>query len=155
MIPSLQTGLNNYDPNSPATYAPEFETPDQYPAPLDFNVPVGRDPLHYELRATYGTDEIYGMHWLLDVDNWYGFGGENSTDPVFINTFQRGPEESTWETVPHPSIEEFKYGGPNGLLDLFTGDEQYSRQWRYTNAPDADARAIQAMYWADKWATDQ
>ena len=155
MIPSLQTGLNNYDPNSPATYAPEFETPDQYPAPLDFNVPVGRDPLHYELRATYGTDEIYGMHWLLDVDNWYGFGGENSTDPVFINTFQRGPEESTWETVPHPSIEEFKYGGPNGFLDLFTGDEQYSRQWRYTNAPDADARAIQAMYWADKWATDQ
>ena len=26
------------------------------------------------------------------------------------------------------------------------------RQWQYTNAPDADARAIQALYWAKTWA---
>ena len=147
--------IMNYDPSSPATYAPEYELPDLYPAELDFNVPVGQDPLHNELRSTYGTNEMYGMHWLLDVDNWYGFGGEGNTDPVYINTFQRGQQESTWETVPHPSVENFEYGGPNGFLDLFTGDQSYSEQWRYTNAPDADARAIQAMYWADKWASEQ
>ena len=46
------------------------------------------------------------MHWLMDADNWYGFG--KGTEATFINTFQRGEQESTWET-PHPSIEEFKY----------------------------------------------
>jgi len=59
------------------------------------------------------------------------------------------------ETIPHPSIEEFKYGGPNGFLDLFTKDRSYAKQWRYTNAPDAEGRAIQAVYWANKWAKEQ
>ena len=40
-------------------------------------------------------------------------------------------------------------GGRNGYLDLFTGDSQYSAQFKYTNAPDADARAVQATYWAN------
>ncbi|WP_461038758.1 glycoside hydrolase family 48 protein, partial [Streptomyces mayteni] len=35
------------------------------------------------------------------------------------------------------------------------GDNSYSRQWRYTNAPDADARAVQAAYWANQWAAEQ
>ena len=43
----------------------------------------------------------------------------------------------------------------NGFLDLFTGDNSYAKQWRYTIAPDADARAIQATYWADIWAKEQ
>ena len=30
-----------------------------------------------------------------------------------------------------------------------------ANQWRYTNAPDADARAVQATYWALQWATAQ
>ena len=42
----------------------------------------------------------------------------------------------------------FKYGGPNGYLDLFTKDASYAKQWKYTNAPDADARAVEAAYWA-------
>jgi hypothetical protein len=74
---------------------------------------------------------------------------------VFINTFQRGPQESTWETVPQPSCDTFKYGGPNGYLDLFTKDSSYAKQWKYTDAPDADSRAIQAAYWAMTWATAQ
>ena len=146
-----------YDPSSPATYAPEWNLPDYYPSELDSSVPVGSDPLHAELTATYGTSDIYGMHWLLDVDNWYGYGsrGDGVSTPSYINTFQRGPQESCWETVPHPSWEEFKWGGPNGFLDLFTGDATYAEQWRYTNAPDADARAIQALYWAKVWADEQ
>ena len=53
------------------------------------------------------------MHWLADVDNKYGFGatpgpgcelGPTATGSSFINTFQRGEQESVWETVPQPSL---------------------------------------------------
>jgi len=146
-----------YNASRPATYAPEWDQPDQYPTPLDSGVSVGSDPLAGELSSTYGTSDIYGMHWLLDVDNWYGYGrcGDGTTRPAYINTFQRGPQESVWETVPHPSCETFRHGGPNGFLDLFIRDSAYARQWRYTNAPDADARAVQAAYWALTWAQQQ
>jgi hypothetical protein len=148
---------NNYDPNSPAQYAPEASDPSLYPTPLDPNVPVGQDPLANELRNTYGSNSMYAMHWLLDVDNGYGFGecGDGTTQPNYINTFQRGQQESTWETVTHPSCDNFAFGGPNGFLDLFIQDSQYARQVRYTAAPDADARAVQVAWLAKQWATEQ
>jgi hypothetical protein len=103
------------------------------------------------------------MHWLQDVDNVYGYGNEpgkceagpTATGPSYINTFQRGAQESVWETVPQPTCDAFKYGSTNGYLDLFTGDSSYAKQWKYTDAPDADARAVQAAYWADVWAKAQ
>lgn len=49
----------------------------------------------------------------------------------------------------------FRYGGTNGFLDLFTKDSQYAHQYKYTAAPDADARAVQAAYWANIWATEK
>ncbi|WP_165985494.1 glycoside hydrolase family 48 protein [Streptomyces sp. YIM 98790] len=166
MIPGAGDQPTNsfYDPSSPATYAPEHPQPSGYPSALDGNVAVGQDPLANELSSTYGTDNIYGMHWLQDVDNVYGFGNEpgnmcaggpQSDGPSFINTFQRGEQESVWETVPHPSCDDYDYGGPNGFLDLFIDDDGYAEQWRYTNAPDADARAVQAAYWAKEWAAEQ
>ncbi|WP_083661105.1 glycoside hydrolase family 48 protein [Actinophytocola xanthii] len=159
IIPSAaeQPGNARYNPADPATYADEHDTPQGYPSELEFDVPVGQDPIANELRSTYGNSDVYGMHWLLDVDNRYGFGncGDGTSSPAYINTFQRGPEESTWETIPHPSCDTFEHGGPNGYVDLFVGDQQYARQWRYTNAPDADARAVQAAYWAHTWATEQ
>lgn len=123
----------------------------QYPSLLDSSVPVGRDPISAELKSKYGNP-YYGMHWLLDVDNWYGFG--QGTNPTFINTFQRGPHESVWETIPQPSIDNFSSGGNNGFLDLFTKDPtgNYSKQAKYTTAPDADSRAIQAIFWAKSMA---
>lgn len=139
-------------------YASEYNRPDQYPSALDKNVPVGKDPLRSELQSAYGTGDIYGMHWLLDVDNTYGFGrcGDGTTKPAYINTFQRGPQESVWETVPQPSCETFKYGGPNGYLDLSIKESSApAKQWKYTNAPDADSRAVQAAYWANTWAKEQ
>jgi hypothetical protein len=147
----------NYNASKPATYAAEHPLPSQYPSQLDTSVSVGTDPIASELKSAYGTDDIYGMHWLMDVDNTYGFGhcGDGTSKNVFINTFQRGPQESTWETVPQPSCDTFKYGGPNGYLDLFTKDSAYAKQWKYTDAPDADSRAIQAAYWAYTWATAQ
>ena len=139
-------------------YAAEYNRPDQYPSALQPSVPVGQDPLRSELQSAYGTGDIYGMHWLLDVDNTYGFGrcGDGTTKPAFINTFQRGPQESVWETVPQPSCDTFVHGGPNGFLDISIKDSGApAKQWKYTNAPDADARAVQAAYWALTWAKEQ
>lgn len=160
MIPSEEdqpnASMKNYNANKPATFAPEWEVPELYPAELDFSAAVGKDPIHDELVSAYGTSTIYGMHWLLDVDNWYGYGqrGDGETSPSFINTFQRGTQESTFETIPQPSWDEMTFGGENGYLDLFTGDSNYAEQFKYTNAPDADARAVQVTYWANEWAKE-
>ncbi|MFF8383261.1 glycoside hydrolase family 48 protein [Streptomyces kanasensis] len=165
MIPTRadQPTNDKYNASKPATYAPEHDLPTQYPSRLDAGVPTGSDPIAGELKSAYGTDDVYGMHWLQDVDNVYGFGNEPgkcsagpaATGPSYINTFQRGPQESVWETVTHPTCDNFAYGGRNGYLDLFTGDASYAKQWKFTNAPDADARAVQAAYWADVWAKQQ
>jgi hypothetical protein len=144
--------------NGTPQYAAEHNLPSQYPSQLEPNVPVGQDPLRSELQTAYGTGDIYGMHWLLDVDNTYGFGrcGDGTTKPAYINTFQRGPQESVWETVPQPSCDTFAFGGPNGYLDISIKEANApAKQWKYTNAPDADARAIQAAYWALTWAKAQ
>ncbi|HET9517762.1 MAG TPA: glycoside hydrolase family 48 protein, partial [Actinoplanes sp.] len=158
IIPSHADQPTNsfYNPASPVTYTPEHPQPSGYPTRFDPAVGVGSDPIAAELKAAYGTSDIYGMHRLLDVDNVYGFGrcGDGTTKPAYIDTVQRGPQESTWETVPHPACDTFKHGGPNGFLDLYTKGNQ-SRQWRYTAAPDADARAVQAAYWAYTWAKEQ
>ncbi|WP_433251064.1 glycoside hydrolase family 48 protein [Streptosporangium sp. CA-135522] len=146
-----------YNPSKPAIYAGEWDDIKQYPSKLDGGVSVGADPIAGELKSAYGTGDVYGMHWLLDVDNTYGFGrcGDGTTKPAYINTYQRGPEESVFETIPQPSCDTFKHGGKNGYLDLFTGDSSYAKQWKYTNAPDSDARAVQAAYWAHTWAKEQ
>ena len=148
---------DKYNPAKPATYAPEHDRMSGYPSALDSGVAVGQDPIAAELKAAYGTDDIYGMHWLLDVDNTLGFGhcGDGTTAPAYINTYQRGSSESVWETIPQPSCDTFKFGGPNGYLDLFTKDSSYAKQWKYTDAPDADARAVQVALLAQQWATAQ
>ncbi|MFD9127257.1 glycoside hydrolase family 48 protein [Kitasatospora sp. NPDC059571] len=165
MIPTHADQPTNsfYNASKPATYAPEHPLPSDYPSQLDTSVTPGSDPIASELKSAYGTDDIYGMHWLQDVDNVYGYGnapgkceaGPTDTGPSYINTYQRGAQESVWETIPQPTCDKFAYGGKNGYLDLFVKDTSYAKQWKYTDAPDADARAIQAAYWADTWAKAQ
>jgi ferric-dicitrate binding protein FerR (iron transport regulator) len=159
LIPSAadQPTIGAYDPKRPASVAPERPQPEQYPVTLDVRAPVGPDSLAEELRSAYGTPLIYAMHWLADPDDWYGFGrrADRRRAAPLLNTFQRGPQESVWETVPHPAWEDFRTGGPRGFLDLFIREDRYGRQWRYTCAPDADARAVQAIYWAARWAEEQ
>lgn len=152
LIPSSTAQPTNdlYAPQKPASYVPEGDRVQDYPLPLDSTFPVGADPLYHELLTAHGSADLYVMHWLLDVDNFYGYGRQ-----AFVNTFQRGPSESVWSTVPHPSVETFSAGGPHGFLDLFVREPSYAKQWRFTCAPDADARAIQSMFWAARWATEQ
>jgi hypothetical protein len=151
----------NYNPSSPATYAAEAPQPSLYPTVgghLDSSVTAGQDPLYNELVSTYGNSDVYGMHWIIDTDNVYGYSSctPSGSKVSYINTYQRGPQESVWETVAQPSCETFQYGAKanGGYLPLFI-DGTYAQQWRYTDAPDADARAIQAAYWALTWATAQ
>lgn len=157
IIPSAadQPTAAAYSPAKPSSFVPELPEITQYPPALQGNVPVGHDPLAAELHDAYGNWDVYGMHWLVDVDDWYGFGrrGDGKASPSFINTFQRGPDESVFETIAQPSWDEMKWGGPHGFLDLFVKDSD-TPQWRYSDAPDADARAIQAVYWAKLWAEE-
>ena len=145
-----------YNASDPADYAPEADLPSGYPSVINSSTPVGTDPIAAELRTAYNTPNVYGMHWILDVDNFYGYGrrGDGTSQPSYINTFQRGPQESVWETVPQPSWEDFQWGAgtAGGYLPLFITGPSPARQWRYTNAPDADARLVQAMYWAKTFA---
>jgi hypothetical protein len=160
MIPSatLQPTNAGYNASSPATYAPEHPLPSTYPSVLTSSVSVGTDPLASQLSATYGTTNMYSMHWIIDTDNFYGFGQQEDgvTKPSCMNTFQRGANESVWLTVPQPCWDALKYGSQsNGYLDLFTAPSPYTAQWKYTDAPDADARTVQAMYWAEQYANAQ
>jgi hypothetical protein len=164
MIPSHadQPTNSGYNPSSPAQYAPESPNITDYPTQLSTSVSVGQDPLANELQQTYGTSDIFGMPWLLDTDNWYGYGhcGDGTTKPSFINSYQRGASESVWKTVVQPECETFTWGRNDGtgFLTLFNTSASgggYSQQWRYTDAPDADARTVQAAFWAYTWATAQ
>jgi hypothetical protein len=160
-IPSATDQPNGgYNPSSPAQYAGEYADPSSYPAPLNASAPSGSDPFYNELFTTYGNKQIYGMHWLFDGDNFYGFGNRNDgTSPVaYINTFQRGPQESTWETIPQPSWDTQRWGmksGSNylGFGTYFVGGVgDAAKKYSYTNAPDADARAVQAAFLAKQAA---
>jgi Glycosyl hydrolase family 48 len=158
MIPSRDKfKFGNYNTSDGSDYAPEGDQPSDYPVTREPNVKVGSDPIYSELKAAYGEGSLYGMHWIIDTDNAYGFGecGDGKTKPAYINTFQRGAQESTWETVTQPSCENFKFGSANGFLPIFMKEDSYSKQWRFTDAPDADARAVQAAYWALTWAKEQ
>ena len=161
MIPNAanQPGCSGYNASSPATYGPEEPSPADYPVALNSSVPVGSDPLYSELNSTYGNCDIYAPMWIMDTDNRYGFGQQEdgTSTPSWINTFQRGSEESVWDTVPQPDWDTLKDGeSGSGYLDLFNnGGGSFASQYKYTDAPDADARLIQAAYWAEQYATAQ
>ncbi len=149
MIPETQTGFWNKELS--AQYADEEPLdPKKYPVQQDANN-TGKNPIHKYFSSAYSDTGEYLMHWLADVDNWYGYGGTGNKF-TFINTFQRGNEESCFETIPHPAIENLEYGNPTqGIKGVFSTETTMTAQWSYTNAPDAEDRAIQAVYAANRW----
>ncbi|QEQ94900.1 hypothetical protein pEaSNUABM56_00101 [Erwinia phage pEa_SNUABM_56] len=154
-----------YTPSSPADYTPEGDTPSVYPTLGDPTAAKGADPLADELESTYGNKRMYLMHWILDVEGLYNFrNGDGTKQNVFINTYERGMQESSFETVTHPAWNDFANGGSiYGYDPLFTQGTQWypaaandwGKKWSYTNAPDAEGRAIQWSFWAQKFATEQ
>ena len=148
MVPTVQTGMmEKSDPS--ATYSPELDDVALYPVDM-VGGNTGNNPIHKYFTSAYSGDQgLYLMHWLADVDNWYGYGSGKTF--TFINTFQRGAYESCWETVPHPSVEELKYGNERGIKGIFSTEGSIAKQWAYTNAPDAEDRAIQGVFAANRW----
>ena len=159
MVPKFQKGFMQKTELS-AQYSAEHDTPEEYPTAQDPNN-TGKNPLAATFSQAYSSDGgLYLMHWLADVDDWYGYGSDTSYEGAngpgkftFINTFQRGAQESCWETVPHACVENLKFGmaGTRGIKGVFSTDSQVAPQWSYTNAPDAEDRAIQAAYAASRW----
>ena len=154
-----QPGCSAYNASSPATYGPEAASPASYPVALNSSVPVGSDPLSAELTSAYGNCNLDTPMWIMDTDNRYGFGQQEdgTSTPSYINTFQRGAEESVWDTVDQPDWDTLSKGeSGSGYLALFNnGGGSFAAQYKYTDAPDADARMVQAAYWALQYATTQ
>lgn len=137
MIPTLQPNTDRYNPANPGSSP---------------GMAVGQDPLFNELKAAYGTNDIYIMHWLSDVDNIYGFGnvqggcelGPDADGPSFVNL----GSGSLWQGFNTPTCDNFRYGGENGF-QFTTGTA--TKSYGYGAGPDAEARAIQAAFWASQW----
>ena len=168
MIPDQQ-GSNFMQKGSQlsATYSDEWEQIEMYPTDMAQGN-TAQNPIHQSFCSQYGSDKgLYLMHWLADVDDWYGFGAVNGSQGAqsavstsgggqftLINTFQRGEQESCWETIPHACTDLHKsYGirGNGGMKGFFNTEATPAEQWSYTNAPDAEDRAIQAVYDANRW----
>lgn len=157
--------VGTYDPSSPADYTPEGDLPSDYPRLSQPTAAKGFDPLYNELKSTYGTDKVFLMHWIIDVEGAYGFkNGDGNKKNVYINTYERGKQESSFETVTHGCWNDWQNGGSiYGYDPLFSkGTQWYSeapfdwgKKWSYTNAPDAETRAVQWAFWAKKFATEQ
>ena len=154
MIPDVQDNFWNANKVS-SQYCGEYDTPDQCPGEWAGEPDkTAENPIFGNFTKVYkgknNKGGLYLMHWLADVDNWDGFG--SGTEFTFINTFQRGEQESCWETVPFPCVEELKYGNSQqGIKGIFNRDSQVTAQWAYTNAPDAEDRAIQGVFDSIQW----
>ena len=136
---------------------PEMDFPEEYP--ITNTGAKTTNPLFDKFKTAYAGDKgYYLMHWLADVDDWYGFGkasGKNAGGFTFINTFQRGEQESCFETVPHPCLEELKAGNStDGVKGIFNGVGNVAKQYAFTNAPDAEDRAIQAIYFGNNFGVN-
>jgi|GEM_PF-2755577 len=153
--------------SSVGKYAPEENDPLLYPTLLStVTVNLGAvDPLYSELYNAYNDYYVYGMHWLMDTDNFYGFGRNQDLKKKLslINTCKRGPGEAVFNAIPNPtwtykdSTNNYPFGSANtAFLDLFLINPYgYNPEYSYAAATDADARVVQAMYWAYSYAQEQ
>jgi hypothetical protein len=145
-----------YTQNGAANKMPRLDNPSK-----EIAVPVyfGEDFLAQELTAKYNNKYMYGMHWLLDTDDFFGFHYQQ--DPFgyrvanYLSTCERGGSESSWSTIPHPSWKNHRYGnnttGVTGFGDIYLNSPYgWEPEYSYSVATDADARAIQAAYMAAK-----
>lgn len=175
IIPSPQDQPIYENPGNEGTvkggrYAKQSITVEDYPVlmwskrgkkPDDSYFPLypNDDPLAKELKKKYGNKQVYGMHWLLDTDNFYGFGyrGDlfSTRKATYLATCERGGSESSWNTIPHPNWKDHRFGNntsnTHGFADIFLNSEYgWEPEYSYSVATDADARAIQASYLAAK-----
>ena len=75
MIPDQQGGnFMQKGSQLSATYSDEWEQIEMYPTDMAQGN-TAQNPIHQSFCSQYGSDKgLYLMHWLADVDDWYGFG---------------------------------------------------------------------------------
>ena len=79
MIPDQQNSFMSKGSSLSATYSDEWPQIENYPTAMqDGN--KAQNPIHNYFCNAYGSDKgLYLMHWLADVDDWYGFGAAGCT----------------------------------------------------------------------------
>lgn len=145
--------------NSSSTVVPEAHRLQDTPVNPWSTPKAGPDPLYMSLKNAYGTDEVFLMHWLIDVDGDYGFKNpDGSKQIVFINNYQRGAVEDGMATITHGVYDDFANGGnPQWGWQAIYGRENppytdatspygYSKQVSYSMAGDADVRAVDGAF---------
>ncbi len=167
MIPTSADQPTNsfYNPASPATYASEFNHPSSYPSQLQSGVTSGSDPIGAELKSTYGTSDIYAMHWLADVrqqvrvrrDARCGLRARPDGDGTsYINTFQRGPAGVGLGDHPAAVVRGVQVRRHQRLPRPVSPRTRRTPSSGSTPTPPTrTARSIEAVYWANQWATAQ
>ena len=71
LIPDAQSGIMQRNELS-ATYSDEWEQIELYPTDMATGCNA-KNPIHQYFTSAYGSDKgLYLMHWLADVDDWYG-----------------------------------------------------------------------------------
>ncbi len=153
-----QPNAGDFTLEAGAQFVPGAAALEEFPSEPNLGIKTGKDPLADQLNNAYGSYPIYAMHWILDVDNWYGYGnyGDGISRVSKIDTNKRSSHLSSWETVVFPSWEVFKWGKKDsGFLELYVDQPTYTQQWRYNVDTHADYRVVQAAYWANKWAKEQ
>ncbi len=159
MIPTVQTGFWNKASQGglSSAYSNEYDEPEDCPSSGEaWN--TGVNPIQTYFANTYRSEKgLYLMHWLADVNDWYGFGGSTAGKEdgtiTLIDSFERGTNESVWETVPHACVEELKYGNSSQGIKggIFNTDSSTAKQYSYKSTPVAEDLAIQGVHEAIRW----
>lgn len=144
----------DYDPNYSSIYYPDGNLLD-YPQQIDLSVSAGTDPLAKDLYTTYGKRTLFGIHSLLDIDNWHRNGnmGDGKSRASKINITGRGPGETIWQRLMIPAWESFSDKPPFSSLIYKTSI--FPKPWTYTTSSSGDTNIIKSAYYANKWASIQ
>ena len=101
-----------YTDRKPATYAPEGDTPAAYPSQLDRQRSGRPRSAGARAAASYGrgAPSTACTGSSTSTTGTASASAATAPGPSYMNTFQRGPQESVWETIPQPCWDEFKCG---------------------------------------------
>ena len=148
-----------YNPSKPATYAPEYDLPSSsYPSPLDTGVtrragPDRRraeDRLRHRRHLRHALAARRRQHLRLRPLRRRHHHGPPTSTPSSAARRSRSGRPSRSRPATRSST-----AARTATWTCSSRTPRYAKQWKYTNAPDADARAVQAAYWALTWAKAQ
>ena len=143
-------------PRKPATYAPEWDTPAEYPSQLTTACRSAATRSRAELKTAYGTGDVYGMHWLHRRRQLATASAGAATAPRTAVVHQHLPARPAGVGVgDRPAAVLRRPSSTAARTATWTcspGTPATPSSGSTPTRPDADARAVQAAYWAQTWA---